>query len=309
VAPVRYRIEHETRYVYPAGVTTSQHVAHLRPRELGRQHVALSELVVEPTPARSVRGLDYFDNALDHFTVLKPHTELCVRAHSLVEVEAATTEVEAESSPAWESVRDALVYRKGAPYGDAAQYAYASPYIEPDVELAEYARVSFVPGRPLLVAALDMMRRIHGEFRFDASATTVTTPVKRVLAERRGVCQDLAHVQIAGLRALGLAARYVSGYILTDPPPGQPRLVGADASHAWLSVHCPRHGWVDLDPTNDLVPDQRHVTLGWGRDYGDVSPLRGVILGGATHTLHVGVSVVPLDSGEWERALARPALA
>ena len=138
------------------------------------------------------------------------------------------------------------------------------------------------------------MHRIHDEFRFDPSATTITTPVTRVLEERHGVCQDFAHLQISCLRSLGLPARYVSGYLLTDPPPGQPRLIGADASHAWLSVHCPRHGWVDLDPTNALLPDARHITLGWGRDYGDVSPLRGVMLGGAEHTLTVGVSVVPV---------------
>ena len=137
------------------------------------------------------------------------------------------------------------------------------------------------------------MHRIHDEFRFDPGATSITTPVTRVLAERHGVCQDFAHLQIACLRSLGLPARYVSGYLLTDPPPGQPRLVGADASHAWLSVWCPVHGWVDLDPTNDVLPDTRHVTIAWGRDYGDVSPLRGVVLGGGSHELYVGVSVVP----------------
>jgi transglutaminase-like putative cysteine protease len=149
------------------------------------------------------------------------------------------------------------------------------------------------------------MHRIHTEFRYDPKATTITTPLERVLEERRGVCQDFAHLQIACLRSLGLPARYVSGYLLTTPPPGQPRLEGADASHAWLSVHCPKHGWVDLDPTNDLLPDRRHVTLGWGRDFADVSPLHGIILGGSRHTLSVGVSVIPLDPDEWRRALDR----
>ena len=146
------------------------------------------------------------------------------------------------------------------------------------------------------------MHRIHREFTFDPGATTITTPVTRVLAERRGVCQDFAHLQIGCLRSLGLPARYVSGYLLTDPPPGQPRLVGADASHAWLSVCCPRLGWVDLDPTNDVLPSQRHVTLAWGRDYGDVSPLRGVVLGGRAHTLHVGVSVTPAEEEDLQKA-------
>ena len=178
---------------------------------------------------------------------------------------------------------------------DDEQFAYASPYVVIAPELERFARVSFPPGRPCSAGAIDLMHRIHAEFRFDPSATTVTTPVTRVLAERHGVCQDFAHLQISCLRALGLRARYVSGYLLTDPPAGQPRLIGADASHAWLSVRCPHHGWIDLDPTNDVIVDRRHVTIAWGRDYGDVSPLRGVLLGGAEHTLTVGVSVVPMD--------------
>jgi transglutaminase-like putative cysteine protease len=169
--------------------------------------------------------------------------------------------------------------------------------------LSDGVRSCLVSGRSAAAGAIDLMRRIHVAFRFDPSATTLTTPVSRVLVERRGVCQDFAHLQISCLRSLGLAARYVSGYLLTTPPPSRARMIGADASHAWLSVHCPRHGWVDLDPTNDLVPDQRHVTLCWGRDYGDVSPLRGVIMGAAEHTLYVGVNVMPLDSPEWNEAL------
>jgi transglutaminase-like putative cysteine protease len=197
-----------------------------------------------------------------------------------------------------------LGYRPGEPSRGAAEYAYASPYVTLDPEIAEFGRASFAAGQPLLAAAIDLMHRIHREFRFDPAATTITTPLRRVLVEGRGVCQDFAHLQSSCLRALGIAARYVSGYLLTDPPPGQPRLVGADSSHAWLAVHCPHHGWVDLDPTNDVLPDLRHVTLAWGRDYGDVSPLRGVILGGARHTLGVAVSVVPLDPDEWQPALA-----
>ena len=175
-------------------------------------------------------------------------------------------------------------------------------------ELERFARASFPAGRPVLGGAIDLMHRIHAEFRFDPSATTITTPVTRVLAERHGVCQDFAHLQISCLRALGLPARYVSGYLLTDPPAGQPRLIGADASHAWLSVRCPHHGWVDLDPTNDVIVDRRHVTIAWGRDYGDVSPLRGVLLGGAEHTLTVGVSVVPIEAAghaDHDRLIAR----
>jgi transglutaminase-like putative cysteine protease len=299
--PFFYRVEHETRYVHATSVSTSQHVACLRPRELQRQRVAHAEIAVEPAPSRSTRRVDYFGNAVDQFTVLGPYVELRVVGRSLVEVASLDPLPDPESSPAWEDGRDSLVYRKGAAAGEAAQFVYASHYVSPDRALLDFGLESFPPRRPLLAGAVDLMHRIHAGFRFDPSATTLTTPVARVLVERRGVCQDFAHLQIACLRALGLAARYVSGYILTDPPPGSERLRGADASHAWLSVFCPFFGWVDLDPTNGLVCSGRHVTLAWGRDYADVSPLRGIILGGAEHELHVGVSVIPVTGEEWAR--------
>jgi transglutaminase-like putative cysteine protease len=296
---VRYRIEHETRYVYSSSVSTSQHVACLRPRELAWQHVRSHALTIDPAPARVAHREDYFGNHLDHFELLRPHRELQVFSHAVVDVHPrAAAPPDVDLSPPWDSPIGAAV---SAAHADAVmaiddeQFAYASPYVVIAPELERFARVSFPPGRSVLGGAIDLMHRIHAEFRFDPSATTVTTPVTRVLAERHGVCQDFAHLQISCLRALRLRARYVSGYLLTDPPPGQPRLVGADASHAWVSVRCPHHGWVDLDPTNDVIVDRRHVTIAWGRDYGDVSPLRGVLLGGADHTLTVGVSVVPLE--------------
>jgi transglutaminase-like putative cysteine protease len=295
-----YRIEHETRYLYESRVSTSQHVAHLRPRELPRQHVFRHELLVEPGPASSSRRADYFGNDVEQFTVLTPHTELRVHGRSLVQVEAPPP-VDLDESPPWEAVRDVFVYAKGRRSVGPAQFAYPSPYVSFDPDLADFARVSFRAGRPLLDAAVDLMSRIHTEFRFDPKATTIATPVKRVFEERRGVCQDLAHLQIACLRSLGLSARYVSGYLLTDPPPGQPRHVGADASHAWLSVHCPTHDFVDLDPTNGVIPQSGHVTLAWGRDFGDVSPLWGVTLGGSEHELRVAVSVMPVAHDEWPR--------
>ena len=291
--PASYRVEHETRYVYASPVSTSQHVAYLRPRALAHQRVQRDELEIDPAPVESSRRVDYFGNTVDQFTLLKPHTELLVRARSVVQVSASDRAIAPAASPPWEKVRDALRYERGAGPQEDSPFAFASPYVAIDPVLADFARPSFTPDRPLLAAALDLMHRIHAEFRYVTAATTITTPVTRVLTERQGVCQDFAHLQISCLRSLGLAARYVSGYLLTDPPPGRPRLLGADASHAWLSVHCPEHGWVDLDPTNDVVPELRHVTLAWGRDYGDVSPLRGVILGGGEHTLHVGVSVRP----------------
>jgi transglutaminase-like putative cysteine protease len=291
-----YRIDHHTHYDYSATVSTSQHVAYLAPRVLPRQRVLSHALTTDPPAAASTRRIDYFGNTAALFTVVTPHESLAVASHSEVTVDPRADAPDPQRSPAWEDVRDALAFRRGEPASEASQFVWASPYVALAPELADFARASFHPRRPLLDAAIDLMHRIHDEFRFDPSATTITTPVSRVLEERHGVCQDFAHLQISCLRALGLPARYVSGYLLTDPPPGQPRLIGADASHAWVSAHCPAHGWVDLDPTNALVPDARHITVAWGRDYGDVSPLRGVVLGGAEHTLTVGVSVVPLES-------------
>jgi transglutaminase-like putative cysteine protease len=294
VTAARYRVEHETSYVHSGGVSTSQHVAYLTPRTLPYQHVSWHDLVIEPVAASRVQRVDYFGNAVDQFTILTPYKEMRVVGQSIVEVSATGPPADVDAGEPWEPVRDSFVYRHGAPYHDTVEFSYPSPHVTTGPDLAAYASVSFTPKRSLVAAAIDLMHRINREFVFDADATTIATPVTQVLANRRGVCQDFAHLQIGCLRSLGLAARYVSGYLVTHPIPGQPRLVGADASHAWLSVWCPRLGWVDLDPTNDVLPSQRHVTLAWGRDYGDVSPLRGVLLGGRDHTLKVAVSVTPL---------------
>jgi transglutaminase-like putative cysteine protease len=289
---VLYHVEHVTRYVHRGEVSTSTHVAYLRPRVLPHQQLLDYALVVEPEPTdRRVRS-DYFGNVSEHFAVLAPYTELTVTALSRVEMSTVPMP-DMEGSAAWEEARDGLLFRPGTPDVGAAEFSFGSPYVEVSPALAAFARPSFPPGGTVIDGAVDLMHRIHDEFVFDPSATSVTTPITRVLEDRHGVCQDFAHLQIGCLRALGLAARYVSGYLVTDPPPGQPRLIGADASHAWLSVYCPRLGWVDLDPTNDVVPDARHITLAWGRDYGDVSPLRGVVLGGGEQILRVGVSVIP----------------
>ncbi|MEO7274356.1 MAG: transglutaminase family protein [Vicinamibacterales bacterium] len=305
-----YRVEHETSYVHSGRVLTSQHVACLTPRTLPSQTVRSHELVVEPAPASRAQRVDYFGNAVDQFTILTPYKKMRVVGRSVVEVRSSALSVTAEASGdpgvvidndarfghsvPWETVRDALVYQRGSPYVDTVELSYPSPYIATGPELAAYARESFATDRPLVAAAVDLMRRINQEFIFDADATTIATPVLQVLTNRRGVCQDFPHLQVGCLRSLGLPARYVSGYLVTHPVPGQPRLVGADASHAWLSVWCPRLGWVDLDPTNDVLPSQRHVTVAWGRDYGDVSPLRGILLGGHDHRLKVAVTVTPL---------------
>ena len=290
-----YRIEHETRYAYEAAVATSQHVAWLEPRAAPRQFLRSYALTVTPEPLRVLRRFDYFGNVVHQFELLRPHLDMRVVSEGIVHIQEPDALPAPERSPAWEDVRDQVRLAHTPDTRLASEFSFESPQIAVDHNIAAYAQSAFGPGRPLLEGAIALMHRIHEEFTFDPSATTPATPVSKVLADRRGVCQDFAHIQIACLRAMGLPARYVSGYLLTDPPAGQTRLIGADASHAWLSVFCPHHGWVDLDPTNDVIAGVRHVTVAWGRDYGDVTPLRGVLLGGKEHTLVVGVSVVPME--------------
>ncbi|MCC7044316.1 MAG: transglutaminase family protein [Acidobacteria bacterium] len=290
-----YRIEHETRYAYHSPVATSQHIAWLEPRRVAWQTTHAASLVIDPAPLRVMRRTDYFGNVVHQFELLRPHLDMRVVSRGVVEVvrDGATADTD---GPAWENVYARLRRPASEAERSAAEFTFESPQVSVDAGLAAFGRSCVPAGRPLLEGALALMHRIHDEFTFDPAATTPTTPVSKVLADRRGVCQDFAHLQIACLRALGLAARYVSGYLLTDPPPGLPRLVGADASHAWVSVFCPLNGWVDLDPTNDVRVSDRHVTVAWGRDYSDVTPLRGVLLGGDEHQLYVGVSVIPVDT-------------
>ena len=290
-----YRIEHDTRYVYKSTVATSQHVAWLEPRWVPGQVNRSYALSVDPAPLRMLRRTDYFGNTVHQFELLRPHMEMRVVSRVEVEVHRPEPAGSPGESAAWEAVCAQLRRPGGEDDRLAAEFTFESPQVAPDPDIEAFARSCYPPGRPLLDGAIALMHRIHDEFTFDPTATTPATPVSKVLEERRGVCQDFAHFQIACLRSMGLAARYVSGYLLTDPPPGLPRLIGADASHAWLSVYCPVRGWVDLDPTNDVVVGARHITMAWGRDYGDVTPLRGVLLGGSEHQLFVGVSVVPLE--------------
>jgi transglutaminase-like putative cysteine protease len=241
--------------------------------------------------------LDCFGNHATYFTVEEPHDRLTVRASSRMEV-LPTTPPDGAASLPWERAREFLQGDRSPRGLEACQFVFDSPYVMAAAELVRYAAPSFTPGRPLLEAALDLMHRIYADFLYDPTATTITTPLREVLDQRRGVCQDFAHLEIGCLRSLGLSARYVSGYLRTEPPPGQPRLVGVDASHAWLSVYCPHIGWVGLDPTNDQVPSDKHILLAWGRDYDDVSPIKGVNLGGGRHSVTVGVDVALVDSPE-----------
>ena len=292
---LRYRILHETEYKYGNLVQLSRQLLRLTPRESPWQKCLSHEIRVTPEPAEWAALDDFFGNPVIQFALQVPHRELLVEVESRVEVRSHAPLLDPETSVTWDKARDWLMHTVGAAVLDPSQFLFASPHVPVTRELAAYARPSFPPERPLLAAVLDLTKRIHDDFEFDAEATEVSTPVVTVLEDRRGVCQDFAHLQIACLRSLGLAARYVSGYILTHPPEGQERMVGADASHAWVSVYCPDLGWVDLDPTNNLLVDNQHITVAWGRDFSDVSPMRGVILGGSQHELDVRVTVMPED--------------
>lgn len=287
---MKYHVRHVTRYQYAEPVSNSHHDVHLVPRRRPRQRCLSSAITIEPAPIACHERVDYYGNRANHVLLATPHTELVVTAVSLVDV-AAPAALQPSTDLPWETAAAALASSTCDLL--AQDMALGSPFVRPWPALREYARASFLPERPLLEAAIDLMRRIHRDFAYDLRATTVATPLAEVFERRRGVCQDFAHLMIGCLRGLGLAAHYVSGYLATTPPPGQPRLQGADASHAWLAVWSPRFGFVDLDPTNDCVPGDAHVTLAIGRDFGDVTPLRGVILGGGHHALSVSVDVEP----------------
>ena len=291
---MNYRIVHRTTYKYKHPVSVGNHVACLTPRSLLRHRLEWNQLSIHPPPATRSERVDYFGNRLCFFTIQEPHRELVVEARSQVTVDGEATPWPRQSIPWEEAVR--VLPEDRSPAGlIARQFIFESPRIWKRRRFATYALQSFTHERPLAEALLDLTARIHNDFRFDAKVTNVRTPPEEVFRKRRGVCQDFAHVQIACLRSLNLAARYVSGYLRTYPPPGRERLIGADASHAWVSAYCPGAGWLDLDPTNNVVPSDGHVTVAWGRDYGDVSPLRGLILGGAGHTLKVNVDMEPLE--------------
>jgi transglutaminase-like putative cysteine protease len=295
VKPVRYRTRHTTRYEYGEGVSVSQHIVHLLPRENPRQVCVSAELSISPEPSVRSEWLDYFGNPEAYFAVQEPHRTLIIESRIELEVIPPAPFDPAET-PSWEDVCKQAGSPRKPDAINANEFLFDSVMVRASSELADYAAPSFPEGRPAAEAALDLMRRIHTDFTFDSTATTVATPLTEVLAHRRGVCQDFAHLGVGCLRSMGLPGRYVSGYLRTHPPPGRARLVGADMSHAWFSVWCGEEtGWLDLDPTNDKPVDADYITLAWGRDYDDVSPVRGVILGGWGHTLNVQVDVEPLE--------------
>ena len=286
-----YDIRHKTTFTYEDIVSVSHHVLHLTPREYSRQRCLDWDLSVDPVPAVDSAGADYFGNPVRYLTVQEPHEQLIVDARARVEVLAPATPSTAEASEPWETVRQRLADDAGL---DSYEFAFDSPYSIADDDVHEYAQQSFEPNRPILAAAADLTARIFRDFEYRGGVSDVSTPVRDVFAMRQGVCQDFAHLELACLRSLGLAARYVSGYLLTQPPEGEEKLIGSDASHAWISVWAGDAGWVDFDPTNNVVPSTGHITVGWGRDYGDVSPINGFIVGGGSHQVAVAVDVRPV---------------
>jgi transglutaminase-like putative cysteine protease len=290
---MRYRITHITRYTGDCRVSVGHNEAWLSPPTTPRQAVLEYKLEVSPQPSLIADRIDYFGNKVAVFAFYEGYDNLEITAHSEVDVPPPHALNGATSAP-WEQVRDALREAPDAQHLTALEFVFASPRVRPSDPTRAYAAKSFPPNAPLLAGVRELAARIFKEFKYDPTATTVSTPVEEVLELRRGVCQDFAHLMIACLRSQGLAAAYVSGYLRTNPPPGKPRLVGTDASHAWVSVFTGATGWIDIDPTNNVLVGEDHIRIACGRDYGDVPPLKGVFIGGGQHTLSVSVDVAPV---------------
>lgn len=288
-----YRIRHRTSYRYDVPANLCHNEARLRPLDLPGQRCLSWKLKIDPEPEFHRSRHDSFGNHIDYFSIQRPHPELVITAESEVEV-LSHGQLSLEAGGPWEKMKQALISAKDTASLDARAFTLSSPLIPILPALANFALQDFTPGRCVLEGVSALNSRIHREFKFDPDFTTVATPVTEVLENRRGVCQDFAQLMIAALRSIGLPARYVSGYLETLPPPGKTKMVGADASHAWVSVFVPGQGWIDFDPTNNLRPAERHITVATGRDFRDVSPLRGVTVGGANHHLKVSVDVSPV---------------
>lgn len=288
-----HRIVHKTIYTYTDNAEVCHNLVHLQPRMLPWQPFVRTELVVDPLPDRIHRYSDYFGNHVHGFAVYRPHLEMTIAAETVVRI-ADRVSAPVNQTPPWNDVVTALERERSPEITGALEHRFDSPYVATSDTLREFAIEHFAPNRPLAEASLALAKAIHREFQYDPEATTIDTSLVDVLERRRGVCQDFAHLFIGGLRSLGLACRYVSGYLRTDPRPGQPRLTGVDASHAWVSVFCPGLDWIDFDPTNGCMVNDRHITIGWGRDFHDVSPVKGIVLGGGQATLKVAVDVDPI---------------
>ena len=288
---MRYKVRHSTRYAYPTAVDLASHVLRLRPRELAHQRVIQTQVTADPPAARLSDGIDHFGNHVTWMFHDFPHQHFLVTLEAEIDVAPPPPPDPAMTLP-WEQVASAC--RRDASAWKAAEFVFPSARAPADGAVAVYVEKSFPAERPILAGLLDLLARIRRDFKFQSGVTTITTPVGRVLEQRAGVCQDFSHLMISGLRGLGLPARYVSGYIRTRPPAGIAPRRGVDQSHAWVGCWLgPVHGWIDLDPTNNLIVADEHVVLAWGRDFGDVSPVRGVILGGGRHGIKVSVDLQP----------------
>jgi transglutaminase-like putative cysteine protease len=287
---MRYKITHRTNYGYTVAVPTGYTKAYITPLDLPLQTRISTRVEIDPKPEVFDQQTDIFGNTVTFFAIQRPHTGLVVTGLTEIETHARETPDPKTTMP-WEEAREYLAAHESEAALEAYQFTFESPYIRVSDPVVEYAQASFPAGRPVLEAALDLTRRIHADFRYVPQSTDIMTPLEELLRTRSGVCQDFSHLEIACLRAMGLAARYVSGYLRTIPPPGKEPLTGADATHAWISVFVPNAGWVDLDPTNNMLCCEDHVLIAVGRDFDDVSPLRGVVAGGGLQSLDVSVEV------------------
>ncbi|MFK7965503.1 MAG: transglutaminase N-terminal domain-containing protein [Burkholderiaceae bacterium] len=290
-----YKVQHKTSFSYQSNVTLSQQLLRLSPRESANQRVDSQSVLIDPSPMVRQQRNDYFGNQLIRVALQEPHRRLAIHANSTITVNPPDA-LDPEQSMPWESVLEAVRKPVTRDAALAAGFCFPSPYVDVPAGIGELTADVFTPGRPILSAVMALTTRIYSEFNYRGGVTDIWTPVSSVLEKRQGVCQDFAHLQIAAIRALGLPVRYISGYLLTHPAPGKPRLVGADESHAWLSVWSPEQGWIDFDPTNNSMPRHEHILLAWGRDYGDVSPIKGFIVGGGSHEIKVSVDVAPVAS-------------
>jgi len=293
---MKYRVIHETRYLYSDPVSLCHTVAHLAPRNLPHQKVERIQFVIDPSPSAYSEHTDIFGNTVSYFALQHPHDRLAVTVASIVDVKIPAVPASDALMPGWERLRESLRDPRSQGYPDFQLFMLPSPHVELSSELAAYATDSFKPGRPAEEAFRELMERIHNDFSFVPGYTAVSTPLHEVLRHRKGVCQDFAHLAIGCLRSTGLAARYVSGYIETLPPPGKEKMRGADVSHAWFGAYLPGRGWLEYDPTNNIVPGDRHVTVAYGRDYSDVVPVKGVIFGSGSQQLLVSVDMERLDA-------------
>lgn len=292
-----YHVRHITTYEYSKTVAESEHILRLRPRLTDNQVCISSEVSLTPTQRRRTARTDYFGNRVEIVVIEEPHDKLVVDAQSVVRVSKRKPR-DLDATMPWDALGDALAVARSPAEIEATNYIYDTPLTRAERDMLAYAVEDFAPGRPIAAVAQALMQRVRREFKYEPGVTDASTPVDKVFELMAGVCQDLTHVMLAVLRARGLAARYVSGYLLTYPPPGRPRMRGADQSHAWVSVWCPPLGWIDYDPTNNILPDDEHITIAYGRDFSDISPISGIMLGGGEHEVEVSVDVAPAEEAD-----------